>query len=94
MGDAQLLVSLVSSYRHDRGFVELNIATSDAAKLHEAIEKKKLDNDDVVWILATRNFFHIYICYLYNNIHVIYAISYITYLKKFPTLYICKFNFS
>ena len=59
MGDAQLLVSLVSSYRHDRGFVELNIATSDAAKLHEAIEKKQLDNDDVVWILATRNFFQL-----------------------------------
>ena len=59
MGDAQLLVSLVSSYRHDRGFVELNIEKSDAAKLHEAIEKKQLDNDDVVWILATRNFFQL-----------------------------------
>ena len=44
---------------HDRGFVELNIAKSDAAKLHEAIEKKQLDNDDVVWIIATRNFFQL-----------------------------------
>ena len=59
MGDAQLLVSLVSSYRHDRGFVDLNIAKSEAAKLHEAIEKKQFDNDDVVWILATRNFFQL-----------------------------------
>ena len=59
MGDAQLLVSLVSSYTHDQGFVELNIAKSDAAKLHEAIEKKQLDNDDVVWILVTRNFFQL-----------------------------------
>ena len=59
MGDAQLLVSLVSSYRHDRGFVDLNTAKSEAAKLHEAIEKKQFDNDDVVWILATRNFFQL-----------------------------------
>ena len=39
--------------------MDLNTAKSEAAKLHEAIEKKQLHNDDVVWILATRNFFQL-----------------------------------
>ena len=59
MRDAQLLVGLVSSYRHDKGLVDLNLAKSEAAKLHEAIEMKQLDNDDVVWILSTRNLFQL-----------------------------------
>ena len=52
-------MSLVTSYRHDQGFMDLNTAKSEAAKLHEAIEKKQLHNDDVVWILEIRNFFQL-----------------------------------
>ena len=66
MGDAQLLVGLVSSYRHDRELVDFNLAKSEATKLHEAIEKKQLDHDDVVWIMTTRNFFQLratFVCY-------------------------------
>ncbi|RVW67150.1 Annexin D3 [Vitis vinifera] len=60
------MVGLVSSYRHDRELVDFNLAKSEAAKLHEAIEKKQLDHDDVVWILTTRNFFQLratFVCY-------------------------------
>ncbi|CBI24789.3 unnamed protein product, partial [Vitis vinifera] len=63
-GDISL--GLVSSYRHDRELVDFNLAKSEAAKLHEAIEKKQLDHDDVVWILTTRNFFQLratFVCY-------------------------------
>ncbi|RVW67158.1 Annexin D3 [Vitis vinifera] len=55
----KLLVGLVSSYRHDRELVDFNLAKSEATKLHEAIEKKQLDHDDVVWIMTTRNFFQL-----------------------------------
>ncbi|RVW14250.1 Annexin D3 [Vitis vinifera] len=59
-------VGLVSSYRHDRELVDFNLAKSEVAKLHEAIEKNQLDHDDVVWILTTRNFFQLkatFVCY-------------------------------
>ncbi|KAK9282638.1 hypothetical protein L1049_010857 [Liquidambar formosana] len=55
----KLLVGLVSSYRYDREVVDLNLADSEAAKLHEAIQMKHLDHDHVVWILGTRNFFQL-----------------------------------
>ncbi|KAL6327996.1 hypothetical protein AAG906_031340 [Vitis piasezkii] len=55
----KLLLGLVSSYRYDRELVDLNVAKSEAAKLHEAIEKKQLDRDEVMWILSTRNFFQL-----------------------------------
>lgn len=60
---------LVSSYRYDRESVDLNIANSEAAKLHEAIKAKQLDHDDVVWILGTRNAFQLkstFQCYKIN----------------------------
>lgn len=59
VGHAQLLLGLVSSYRYDRELVDLNVAKSEATKLHEAIEKKQLDRDEVMWILSTRNFFQL-----------------------------------
>ncbi|RVW11879.1 Annexin D3 [Vitis vinifera] len=65
-GNGLLLVGLVSSYRHDRELVDFNLAKFEAAKLHEAIEKKQLDHDDVVWILTTKNFFQLratFVCY-------------------------------
>ncbi|KAL6328010.1 hypothetical protein AAG906_031354 [Vitis piasezkii] len=67
VGDAQLLVGLVSSYRHDRELVDFNLAKSEVAKLHEAIEKKQLDHDDVVWILTTRNFFQLKATFAINS---------------------------
>ena len=48
-----------SFYRYDWELVDLNVAKSEAAKLHEAIEKKQLDRDEVMWILSTRNFFQL-----------------------------------
>ncbi|KAL7204693.1 hypothetical protein ACSBR2_017738 [Camellia fascicularis] len=51
----KVLVGLVSSYRYDREVVDLNMANSEATKLRDAIERKNLDHDDVVWILSTRN---------------------------------------
>ena len=46
--------------------MDFNLAKFEAAKLHEAIEKKQLDHDDVVWILTTKNFFQLiatFVCY-------------------------------
>lgn len=68
----QLLVSLVSSYRYDKVAVNLEVAKSEASKLHEAINNKKLDDDHVVWTLSTRNLFQLretFACYnnLYGN---------------------------
>lgn len=68
----KLLVSLVSSYRYDKVAVNLEVAKSEASKIHEAIDKKKLDDDHIVWILSTRNIFQLretFACYnkLYGN---------------------------
>ncbi|XP_057512537.1 annexin D3-like [Actinidia eriantha] len=62
----KVLVGLVSSYRYDRELVDLNIANVEAAKLHDAIKKKHLDHDELVWILCTRNAFQLkatFACY-------------------------------
>ncbi|XP_010273220.1 PREDICTED: annexin D3-like [Nelumbo nucifera] len=68
----QLLVGLVSSYRYDKEVVDEIVAKSEAAKLRDAIERKQLDDDDVVWILCTRNVFQLratFECYrqIYGN---------------------------
>ncbi|XP_004511008.1 annexin D3 [Cicer arietinum] len=62
----KLLIGLVSSYRHDKVTVNLEVAKSEAEKLHEAVNNKKLDDDHVVWILCTRNVFQLretFACY-------------------------------
>ncbi|KAJ7949329.1 Annexin [Quillaja saponaria] len=69
----KFLVGLVSSYRYDKGAVDLEAASSEAATLHEAIKSKQLDHDHVVWILCTRNFFQLratFACYrqTYSNL--------------------------
>ncbi|KAL2326410.1 hypothetical protein Fmac_025468 [Flemingia macrophylla] len=68
----KLLVSLVSSYRYDKVVVNVEVAKSEASKLHEAINNKQLDDDHIVWILSTRNLFQLretFACYknLYQN---------------------------
>lgn len=55
----KILVGLVSSYRHNKVTVNLEVAKSEAEKLHEAVNNKKLDDDHFVWILSTRNVFQI-----------------------------------
>ncbi|KAH7863945.1 hypothetical protein Vadar_023894 [Vaccinium darrowii] len=63
----KILLSLVSSFRYDKELVDMNVANVEAAKLHDAIQKKHLDHDDVVWILSTRNIFQLkatFECYL------------------------------
>ncbi|KAA8519167.1 hypothetical protein F0562_013423 [Nyssa sinensis] len=55
----KILLGLVSSYRYDREMVDFNVTKLEAAKLHEAIEAKQLDHDNVVWILGTRNVFQL-----------------------------------
>lgn len=53
---AQILLSLVTSYRYDKELVDMDIANLEADRLHEAIKTKELVHDDVVYILSTRNF--------------------------------------
>lgn len=55
----QILVGLVSSYRYDKEVVDSNIANVEAVKLHEAIKSKKLDDDEFLQILSTRNMFQL-----------------------------------
>ncbi|KAL6998037.1 Annexin D3 [Sarracenia purpurea var. burkii] len=71
----KVLVGLVSSYRYDREVVDLDIANLEAAKLHDAIERKNLDHDDIIWILSTRNVFQLkatFECYQQNYGNTIY----------------------
>ncbi|XP_028788873.1 annexin D3-like [Neltuma alba] len=56
---SKLLVGLVSSYRYDKEVVDPDAVMLEAARLHEAINKKELDHDDIIWILSTRNIFHL-----------------------------------
>lgn len=65
----QILVGLVSSFRYDKEVVDMDVANSEAALLHEAIEKKQLDHDSVLWVLGTRNIFQLratFQCYKQN----------------------------
>jgi len=55
----QLLLGLVTSYRFDKEVVDINVAKLEAEHLHDALKKKELDRDHVVWILGTRNFFQL-----------------------------------
>lgn len=59
MDVGQVLVSLVSSYRYDKEVVDSSIANTEAAKLHEAIQAKKLHDDELLRILSTRNAFQL-----------------------------------
>ncbi|KAK7283913.1 hypothetical protein RIF29_13662 [Crotalaria pallida] len=55
----KLLLGLVSSYRYDKVAISLEVAKSEATKIHEAINTKKLDDDHIIWILSTRNLFQL-----------------------------------
>ncbi|KAI4323528.1 hypothetical protein L6164_023125 [Bauhinia variegata] len=68
----KLLLGLVSSYRYDKEAVNLEVAKSEAERLHEAINTKQVDHDHIIWIFSTRNFFQLrttLACYreLYGN---------------------------
>lgn len=52
-------MGLVSSYRYDKEMVDFNVADLEAVRLREAIERKELDHDDILWILTTRNVFQL-----------------------------------
>ncbi|KAL8483024.1 hypothetical protein ACS0TY_025908 [Phlomoides rotata] len=54
-----MLVSVVSSYRYDKEVVDSSLANAEAAKLREAITAKKLDDDELLRILSTRNIFQL-----------------------------------
>ncbi|KAG6383789.1 hypothetical protein SASPL_156442 [Salvia splendens] len=55
----KILLSLVSSYRYDKEAVDSSVAKMEAAKLREAIQAKKLDDDELWRILSTRNTFQL-----------------------------------
>ncbi|XP_010554472.1 PREDICTED: annexin D3 [Tarenaya hassleriana] len=56
---AKILLGLVSSYRYDKEKVDAEVADTEVAMLHEAIENKRLDHDHVMHILGTRNFYQL-----------------------------------
>ncbi|KAL8154327.1 hypothetical protein V2J09_012087 [Rumex salicifolius] len=55
----KLLVRLVSSYRYDNQVVDIVLAESEAAKLHDLIEKKQFDHDELELIISIRSFFQL-----------------------------------
>ncbi|XP_019151568.1 PREDICTED: annexin D3 isoform X2 [Ipomoea nil] len=59
----KILVNMVSSYRYDKEVVDNSIANLEAAKLRESIRTKKLDRDDLVFILSTRNIYQLGACF-------------------------------
>jgi len=55
----QLLVTLASTFRYDKDRTDAEVATIEAAMLREAIEKKQLDHDHVLYILGTRSIYQL-----------------------------------
>ncbi|KZV19579.1 hypothetical protein F511_13465 [Dorcoceras hygrometricum] len=55
----KVLVSLVRSYRHDKEVVDSTLPKLEAAKLHDAIVAKKLDDEELVLVLSIRNMFQL-----------------------------------
>ncbi|XP_023640215.1 annexin D3 isoform X2 [Capsella rubella] len=56
---AKFLVTLASSFRYDKDKTDAEVATIEAAMLREAIEKKQLDHDHVLYILGTRSIYQL-----------------------------------
>ncbi|KAL1193711.1 Annexin D3 [Cardamine amara subsp. amara] len=56
---SKLLVTLASSFRYDKDKTDAEVATIEAAMLREAIEKKQLDHDHVLYILGTRSIYQL-----------------------------------
>ncbi|XP_043691028.1 annexin D3-like [Telopea speciosissima] len=70
----KLLLCLVSSYRYDRELVDSNLAHSESAVLHDAIEKE-FYHDELVFMLSTRNKYQLkatFECYKQNYGNSIY----------------------
>ncbi|WCJ39040.1 annexin 3 [Euphorbia peplus] len=55
----KLLVGLVSAFRYNNDIVDTQLAMKEAEKLHEAIINKQLDDDDLVFVLSTRNMYQL-----------------------------------
>ncbi|CAE6037710.1 unnamed protein product [Arabidopsis arenosa] len=56
---AKFLVTLASSFRYEKDKTDAEVATIEAAMLREAIEKKQLDHDHVLYILGTRSIYQL-----------------------------------
>jgi len=51
----QLLVAVISTYKYDGDEFDENVAHSEATILHQLIEKKAFNDDEIVRILSTRS---------------------------------------
>ncbi|KAJ0262314.1 Annexin D3 [Hirschfeldia incana] len=56
---AKFLVTLATSFRYDKEKVDKEVATIEAGMLHEAIAKKQLDHDHVLYIIGTRSIYQL-----------------------------------
>lgn len=52
-------MTLASSFRYEKDKTDAEVATIEAAMLREAIEKKQLDHDHVLYILGTRSIYQL-----------------------------------
>lgn len=57
--NTQLLVALATSFRYDKDKVDAEVATIEAAMLREAMTKKQLDHDHVLYIVGTRSVYQL-----------------------------------
>ncbi|XP_044491141.1 annexin D3 [Mangifera indica] len=66
----KLLLGLVSSIRYDKELVDTELAKSEADVLHHVITSKRFDDDKVIHILSTRNFYQLRLTFeCYRNKH-------------------------
>ena len=52
-------MTLATSFRYDKEKVDKEVATIEAGMLHEAISKKQLDHDHVLYIIGTRSIYQL-----------------------------------
>ena len=78
----QLLVGLVSSYRHEGEEINTRLAQSEANILHEALKHKNGNYEEVIRILTTRSKFQLIATFnRYRDDHA-------TSITKVPQLYV------
>lgn len=51
----QLLVAVISTYRYEGDEFDENVANSEANMLHQLIEKKAFNDDEIIRIFSTRS---------------------------------------
>jgi annexin A13 len=80
----QLLVAVISTYKYDGEEFDENVAHSEANILHQLIEKKAYNDDEMIRILSTRS--KKQLCATFNIIKDLFGTT-ITKVMSFNTMF-------